>query len=295
MPGVGQNLQDHYMVPFQWETDKGFADIPIPALFNPRANQDFLNAAVIFDRDTTMMKHTSFFNLSSQEQHWLSRANELNLEILAVNNWHPGVSPPATPKLFLGAVGLVPQSEGSVSLTSSDWHDAPSIQSNLLGDEHGLDLAFAISYTCRVLNLIEYTDAVSPHIVSPELRPKSDSEEDITASLGENVATLWHPARTTRMGPLDDESDRMVDPFFRVRRFENLRIADPGVVPVMPNCHPASVALLIGAWASERIITLKLEKGKQYYLQGSSFLCVHGFQDRSPNMVAGMTGQIELA
>ncbi|KAL4886109.1 hypothetical protein BJY04DRAFT_213644 [Aspergillus karnatakaensis] len=237
-PGVGQHLQDHYTLPFMWETDSDFADLPVAAVFDPVVTQDFFNAPVVFDRDVTM----------------LSRSDAPNLEILAVNNWHPGYSPPKTPNLFLAAVGLAPQSEGSVTLPSSDWRDAPNIQFNLFSDENGLDLASAIPYTRQVLKMIEETDSVGPHILSSTIRPASDSDEDIMVFLRENTITLWHPARTTGMGPQNDQGDSVIDPSFRVRGVENLRVADLGVVPVMPNGHPASVALLIGACAAERII-----------------------------------------
>ncbi|KAJ5605314.1 glucose-methanol-choline (gmc) oxidoreductase [Penicillium lagena] len=255
LPGVGQHLQDHYAIPFQWETNESFADTSVPAVFEPIANQDLFNAVVIFDRDKAMVDHACFSELPLATQRWLGRKNAPHLELLAVNNWKPGPSPPGKPNIFLVAVGLAPQSEGSIILPSADWHDAPNIQLNLLSDKHGLDFTSAISYTRKALEVIEHTDSVSPHIASPRIRPNSDSEADIAAFLREHVMTLWHPTQTTRMGPRDDEGDSVVDPSFRVRGLNKLRIADLGVVPVMPNSHPASVALLVGAWVAERIIS----------------------------------------
>lgn len=57
------------------------------------------------------------------------------------------------------------------------------------------------------------------------------------------------------MSPKEDSGGGGVgDLSFRVRGTKRMRIADLSVAPVIPSCHPVSVALLIGTWATQKVI-----------------------------------------
>lgn len=255
MPGVGQYLKDHLVVFLSWQVDEELAGQPIPGSVVPHPNQDFMNFVVGFDRDETMMKHVGFSGIPYEEQRFLQRKETPTLELFGVTNWTPG-APTTSPNLTIGAVHLATQSTGSIELASSKWQDAPAIDYQLLNDDAGLDLASAVSYVRRMRAFVENTKSLSEHIVAPIVRPKSDSDEDIIAYVRDTIGTLWHPCCTARMGSLQDEGgNSVVDPSFRVHGLENLRIADLSVAPVLPNSHPVSTALLVGAWAAERMIS----------------------------------------
>jgi choline dehydrogenase-like flavoprotein len=52
----------------------------------------------------------------------------------------------------------------------------------------------------------------------------------------------------------ETDNGAVVDSNFKVLGFENLRIVDNGVVPVLASCHVQSVAYVTGATAAEKLI-----------------------------------------
>lgn len=250
---VGQHLKDHLAIFLSWKTREDLAGPVVVPSTVPTPSHDMLNTAVGFERDETMMRHPNFSKLPAEEQRLLMRKGTATLE-MALPVWRPHQGDMA-PKLYIGLFHLLPQSSGSVTLASSDWEDAPEIDLNVFGDEGGLDLASAKAYVHRGINFVEKTESLSRHIIEPFQRPKSDSDDDISEYIRQATGTVWHPSCTTRMGPANDTNDNsVVDPSFKVRGLESLRVADLGVTPFIPNCHPVTVALLIGAQAAEKMI-----------------------------------------
>ncbi|KAJ3495489.1 hypothetical protein NLG97_g3358 [Lecanicillium saksenae] len=253
LPAVGQNLKDHYAIFLSWKVDNDFAGAPVIPSITPAPNQDMVNAVVAFDRDGAMVRQPGFKKLVKEEQRLLLRKDTPTLEIAAVTNWPP-IPEVTESNVILALFHLLPQSTGSVTLASSDWRDAPNINLDFYSDEGNLDMAAAISYVRKGISLIEKTDSLSRHVIAPIQRPNSDSEEDIVAFLREHTNTVWHPSCTSKMGPMEDDGNSVVDPSFKVRNLDNLRVVDLSVAPVIPNYHPVSMVLLLGAWAAERMI-----------------------------------------
>ena len=69
------------------------------------------------------------------------------------------------------------------------------------------------------------------------------TDEDLEKLVRENVQTLYHPACTARMAPLDDGG--VVDPSLRVHGVPNLRIVDASVFPTIISGHTVSTVIWI--------------------------------------------------
>ncbi len=69
-----------------------------------------------------------------------------------------------------------------------------------------------------------------------DLSKKTDIE--LEQFVRENLNTIFHPACSARMAPLED--DGVVDPFLRVHGIPNLRIADASVFPSIVAGHTVS-------------------------------------------------------
>ena len=74
----------------------------------------------------------------------------------------------------------------------------------------------------------------------PELhhRVSQLSDSDLERLIRERAETLYHPACTARMAPLEDGG--VVDPYLRVHGIANLRIADASVFPNIVSGHTVS-------------------------------------------------------
>lgn len=64
------------------------------------------------------------------------------------------------------------------------------------------------------------------------------SDEELEQFIRQNAQTLYHPACTARMAPLEDGG--VVDPMLRVHGIPNLRIADASIFPSIISGHTVS-------------------------------------------------------
>jgi choline dehydrogenase-like flavoprotein len=166
--------------------------------------------------------------------------------------------PPGTPitpgnsYMTFIAVLLNPQSEGSVTLRSSNAADKPVIQLNYM--THPYDrIAFRQAIRATWEKLVE-NPGIKPHVRKTLLGPKSLSDADIDAFVGDNAGTVWHANGTVRMGECVDSAGRMYG-------VKGLRVADLSVCPVVTNNHTQSTAYLVGATVAGKIV-------KEYGLDG---------------------------
>ena len=103
----------------------------------------------------------------------------------------------------------------------------------------------------RGLRLIDATVKKEP--LASRINPLGDTYPDLQHDLSkktdaeleqfvrENISTLYHPACSARMAPLDDGG--VVDPFLRVHGIPNLRIADASVFPSIVAGHTVRMNL----------------------------------------------------
>lgn len=64
------------------------------------------------------------------------------------------------------------------------------------------------------------------------------SDDEIASMIRRRAETLYHPACTARMAPLEDGG--VVDPYLKVFGIENLRVADASVFPTIVSGHTVS-------------------------------------------------------
>lgn len=132
--------------------------------------------------------------------------------------------------LAIAAIGMNPQSNGSVKLRSADPNDPPLIDLNCLA--HPYDRRVMIE-GLRLALRFRRTPLLAKFYKGDILAPISDSDEDLWKFIGATAATVWHGNGTVRMGK-DGDADTCVDVDFKVRGVGNLRVADLSVCPLTP-------------------------------------------------------------
>ncbi|KAF2670804.1 alcohol oxidase [Microthyrium microscopicum] len=265
LPGVGSNLEDHWLVPFVIQLK---SSIPNPRLFitDPRA---YAEAQARFNTNGTGplaslhgcmpmgFLRPSAAMVNSEEYKSLQADVKERLKQSTVPTWEitthtPPLIPDAIPKLhYLTAliIGHVPQSRGSIRLASTNPYDPPLCDPRIL--DHPFDQRNLIE-SARIVQEIFSDPSLQDDIEAALAAPKSSSEEDILAYGRQVAVTDWHPSCTARMGT-DDDPMAVVDTHFRVKGIEALRVADMSVTPFLPSCHPMAVAYLIGDMCKERL------------------------------------------
>ncbi len=141
------------------------------------------------------------------------------------------------------------QSRGTAELQSADPNVPLHFNPRLL--EHPFDRRMAIEALRSSLALAA-SPGFAKDTVATLAGPEPGSEatdEELLQYWRQTVAPGWHMAGTLKMGQSpgggdgNDASDSaVVDSDFRVFGVDGLRVADLSVLPVLPSCHPQSVA-----------------------------------------------------
>ncbi|MEH2252210.1 GMC family oxidoreductase [Nostoc sp.] len=222
LPGVGQNLQDHIVVPVPYE-----------------ATGD-LHTAI----SSNGIAEAGLF-LHSEGN--LEAAPDLEL-IFGPILW----APPGYANSGLGFTGLVvlthPQNIGSVSLRSPDVKDAPMIRLNYLQSQS--DVKKLID-GIKLMRQLFHTSAFDPfrgREVAPGANVQSDAA--LEAYIRNVCGTVFHPIGTCKMGT---DSMAVVDPELRVYGVQGLRVVDASIMPTLITGHTNAPTIMIGEKAADLI------------------------------------------
>ncbi|KAI0342707.1 GMC oxidoreductase [Trametopsis cervina] len=155
----------------------------------------------------------------------------------------------------LHAVCLRPKSSGTIRLQSNKPQDQPLIDPHYLEDSNdlkllvrGVRLIDQISKKKPIADRIDHSQDNCPSF-HHDFSDKTD--EEVAQFVRENLDTLYHPACTARMAPLEDGG--VVDPHLRVYGISNLRIADASVFPSIIAGHTTAPVYAIAEKASDLI------------------------------------------
>jgi choline dehydrogenase len=222
LPGVGQNLQDHVVVPVPYE-----------------ATQDLHTA--------TTSNGIAESGLFLHSEGNLDAAPDLELIFGSIL-----LATPGSAHSSLGFTGLVtlthPQNIGSVSLRSPDPKDAPIIRLNYLQSQSDVQKLVA---GIKLIRELFHTSAFD-EFRGKELAPGADmtSDEALEAYIRETCGTVFHPVGTCKMGT---DLMAVVDPKLRVHGIEGLRVVDASIMPTIITGHTNAPVIAIGEKAADLI------------------------------------------
>src|SRR5262245_6014922 len=237
LPGVGQNLNEHFGCVMRWTCTQ-------PVTLLTAASLPNLLRFLLLGRGplTSNIAEAAAF---VRTQPGLE-APDLEIMFGAVLFESAGLVAPSRHGFSLAPIVLQPRSRGSLRLRSADPFDKPHIQPAFLSDRGGDDLRTLLAGMESARRIAE----------SPALRPYRGAElapgpgMTDAAFVRAEGHTNWHPAGTCRMGvdPL-----AVVDPALRVRGIEGPRIADASVMPSLNHGHPHAPVLMIAERACDLI------------------------------------------
>ncbi len=219
---VGQNLQDHVLVPVPYEATQNL---------HPAITSNGIAEAGLF--------------LHSEGN--LDVAPDLEL-IFGPILW----APPGYAHSGSGFTGVVcltrPQNIGSVSLRSPDPKDAPIIQMNYLQSQADVQKLVA---GVKLLRQLFHSSAFD-EFRGQEVAPGADvqSDEALVAYIREVCGTAYHPVGTCKMGT---DPTAVVDPELRVHGVEGLRVVDASIMPTLISGHTNGPTIMIGEKAADLI------------------------------------------
>lgn len=144
-----------------------------------------------------------------------------------------------------------PVSRGFVRARSADPDTPPDLQPNYLAEPEDQR---AIVAAMRLGRQLVETASFSRYVEREEWPGRAaQSDSDLLDHARQTGNTTFHPIGTCRMGPAG-EAGSVVDHELRVHGLKGLRIADTSIMPTMPAANTNASALMIGEKAADMIL-----------------------------------------
>lgn len=244
LPGVGENLQDHFGVGAEyrstvkstvndlynnwvkggWQFLRYLAFRTGPFADNGNYSNTFIHSGPEVDRPDMMVTFMAWCTNEQLKPHPFS-----GFTILAEH--------------------MRPQSRGTVRLSGPRPTDAPLIQFNFFADpaDHraalaGLKFGRRIAQTAPMSDCVEYELAPGPAV---------QSDEDLLAYCRESGLSLLHPVGTCKMGV---GAEAVVDPRLRVHGVAGLRVVDASIMPRIVTGNTNAASIMIGEKGAAMIL-----------------------------------------
>jgi choline dehydrogenase len=245
-PGVGENMQDHFLIGCQWRVRKEYR---------------------------TLNERSHGFNLMKEiARYSLSRKGLLSCPVAGgiafVRTREELSTPDAMINLLAASIDITvqktfklerlpgatcatsqlrPESRGSVHISSSDPGVHPTIIPNYLG--HEVDQQCAIDQL-RLIRRIINQPAMARYLESTHCH-FGDTEQSMLGYARMVGQTLYHPVGTCRMGA---DPASVLDPELRVRGVERLRVCDCSIMPRIVSAGTNAAALMLGERGADLIL-----------------------------------------
>jgi choline dehydrogenase len=251
VPGVGENLQDHYVISMSYRLKAGTVSVN-----ELTKGARFLGETMkyIFQRKgllTLSAAHIAAFcksrpDLSGPDiQYHILPAtmdtNKLANEQKMVLENQPG--------LTIAPCQVRPESRGHIRIKSSDPRAHPAIAPNYLADPLDQEVAVASLRLGRRIAAQPALAAWMDHETMPG--PGFETDETLLAYARAAGSTIYHPVGTCQMG---HGPGAVVDPQLRVRGVRGLRVVDASVMPRLVSGNTNAPTIMIAEKAADMIL-----------------------------------------
>ncbi|MBW6522685.1 GMC family oxidoreductase N-terminal domain-containing protein [Sphingomonas sp. RHCKR47] len=250
LPGVGRNLQDHFIASMMFRLKPKVPSINAMSRGIPLAGQ--VVRYVLRRRGLLALSaaHVAAFTrsrpgLASPDLQFHILPATMDLEAFAAR----GVMElERSPGLTFAVCQLRPESRGAVEIRSPNATIPPGIQPNYLADALDREVLAAGLRQARDVA----AEPALAHLIESELLPgqaaaNDDALLDYARAAG---GTIYHPVGTCAMGigPM-----AVVDPSLRVRGVEGLRVVDASIMPRITSGNTNAPTIMIAEKASDLI------------------------------------------
>jgi choline dehydrogenase len=246
LPGVGRNLQDHFVARIQ-------------ALVTPESSYNrALNGLRMYAEGIKyLLTRGGYLALpSSMAGAFVKSSPDIDYSDLEISFRPMTFTHQPSGQVLIDPINAVgasvystrPASRGQVMLRSADPSDAPRFQPNFLA--HPDDIRVMVS-GIRKLRQIFSTEPLASRVVSELIPgPGKATDEQLLDYLQHEGHCAFHPAGSCKMGA--DEM-AVVDARLRVRGIAGLRVADASIMPTVTAGNTNAPCIMIGEKAADLI------------------------------------------
>lgn len=253
LPGVGENLQDHFVVGETFRLKPGTLSI----------NELTRGFRLVGEAMKYLFRRRGLLTLSAAHIGVFCRSRadlagpDIQFHIL------PATMDPEEmrnqkmvlekePGLTIAPCQLRPESRGYIRIKSADPSTYPAIVPNYITDPLDQEVVISALRWGRRIAAQEPLAGYIDHETSPG--PDVQTDEQLLAHAREHGTTIYHPVGTCAMG---HGENAVVDPELRVHGVEGLRVVDASIMPRLISGNTNAPTIMIAEKASDMI------KGKQ--------------------------------
>lgn len=237
LPGVGQNLQDHLLMPVIVASTQ-------PSLTNNPTLEERQRFHWYGEGPLTsnIAEAGYFFHANAQ------RIPQLQIHFTPTHYLEYPLRPQPTNAFSFGLTLLQPHSRGQVRLISADASQTPLIDPAYLSNAEDLKLLSEGVDECRQLIAQEPLNNLRGSEILPG--EKRATGAALERAIRAYAQTIFHPVGTCAVGSANDS---VVDTQFRVHGTEGLYVVDASVFNRIPACNPAAQIMALASLAAQRV------------------------------------------
>ncbi|HLY45075.1 MAG TPA: GMC family oxidoreductase N-terminal domain-containing protein [Stellaceae bacterium] len=251
LPGVGENLRDHYAPRTRWRVGtKGIT-------FNDRAR----GMGMVYQAARYALFRKGFLaSVGAPMRAFVCSREGLEAPDLLLG-WVPMLTEPGPkgPRISREAGftcyahPMRPESKGHIHITAADPRRPPAINFNFLSSPPDAELTVR---AIRIARAVMTAPAMAPLQVT-EIAPGADriTDDEILDWVKRAAETTYHPVGTCKMGA---DPMAVVDAQLRVHGIAGLRVADASIMPPLTSGNTNAPSIMIGEKAADMVLNAAL-------------------------------------
>ena len=239
LPGVGQNLQDHLLVPVAYHCTQPISIALAASDTEMRKFQESQRGLLT----SSFSEAGGFIRLDPN-----APAPELQLHFGTGWFVNHGFANPEGHGFTVLPTLVSPQSVGSLMLQSSDPYAPPRIDPNFLAAEADLEVLVQGVKLARKIVTAAAFDLYRGDEYLPGAVVQSD--QAIATFIRDHVHTIYHPVGTCKMG---NDPLAVVNHQLQVQGVQQLRVADASIMPNIINANTNAACIMIGEKCADMV------------------------------------------
>jgi choline dehydrogenase len=247
LPGVGENLRDHYAPRTRWHVGKK------GITYNDRGRGlSLVYQALLY----ALFRKGMLASVGAPMRAFVCSREGLEAPDLLLG-WVPMLTEPGPkgPRIAKQAGftcyahPMRPESKGHIHIPAADPRQPPAINFNFLSSPPDAELTVR---AIRIARAIMTAPAMAQFHVS-EVAPGADrtTDDEILDWVKKAAETTYHPVGTCKMG---SDAMAVVDAQLRVHGIEGLRVADASIMPTLTSGNTNAPSIMIGEKAADMVL-----------------------------------------